>query len=86
MDDRTARIAELARRLVAYRDRAAALADGRIPPPRTLAEAIDRDFLAFDISRTERALRAAVIAEDPDRAPAHRAGPAARDRHAAGPA
>lgn len=82
MDGRTVRVAELARRLVAYRDRAAAMADGRIPAPRTMAEAIDRDFLAFDISRTEQALRAAVIAADPDRSPSHLASPAARARHA----
>ena len=79
----TARVAALARRLVGYRERAAAMSDGRIPPPRNLAEAIDRDFLAFDISRTERALRAAVIAAAPDRAPLHLAAPAARARHAA---
>ena len=79
----SARIVELARRLVGYRDRAAAFAAGRIPPPRTMAEAIDRDFLAFDISRAERALRAAVIAADPDHAPLHLATPQARARHAA---
>ena len=76
----------LARRLVGYRERAAALAAGTIPPPRSMAEAIDRDFLAFDIRRTERALRAAVIAADPDHAPIRLASPRARARHAAEPA
>lgn len=77
------RVQELARRLVGYRERAAALAAGRLPRPRTLAEAIDRDFLAFDIARAERALREALIAADPDRAPIALATPRARARHAA---
>lgn len=63
MDD--TEIEALARRLLGYRERAAALAAGRVPPPRSMAEAIERDFLAFDISRTERALRAAISAADP---------------------
>jgi hypothetical protein len=77
------KIEELARRLIGYRERAAAIAAGRIPEPCSMAEAIDRDFLAFDISRTERALRAAIIAADPDRAPIRQAVPQARARHAA---
>lgn len=78
---RLRQVFEAARRLVAYRERAAALAARDLHPP-SLAEAIDRDFLAFDIGRAERALRAAVIAADPDRAPLWLAEPELRDRHA----
>ncbi|MBK1657294.1 hypothetical protein [Paracraurococcus ruber] len=79
---RIQRVLDAARRYVAYRERAAAMASGRIPEARTLADAIDRDFLAFDIARAERELRAAVIALDPDAAPFWLSEPEARARHA----
>jgi hypothetical protein len=56
---------DAARRFISCRERAAAVAMGRIPPARTLAEAIERDFLAFDLEDAERALREAVINADP---------------------
>ncbi|MDO9707974.1 hypothetical protein [Paracraurococcus lichenis] len=79
---RIRRVLDAARRFIAYRERAAALAKGRMAEPATLAEAIDRDFLAFDITQAERELRAAVIALDPDSAPVWLAEPEARARHA----
>jgi len=60
------RVFDTARRYVAYREREAALAAGKLPAPRTLAEAIDRDFLAFELRRAERDLREAVISAEPD--------------------
>lgn len=75
---RVQRVVEAARRLVAYRERAAALRNGRIPEASSLAEAIDRDFLGFDVARAERDLRAAVIALDPDSAPVWLADPRLR--------
>jgi hypothetical protein len=59
------RVFETARRFIACRARAAALADGSIPAG-SLAAAIERDVLAFDLPRAERALREAVIAIDPE--------------------
>jgi hypothetical protein len=59
------RVFDTARRFVAYREREVALAAGRLPPPRTLSEAIDRDFLAFELRRAERELREAVSAAEP---------------------
>jgi hypothetical protein len=56
------RVLETARRFIACRERAATTA----APAATLAEAIERDFLAFDLSRAERELRDAVIAIDPE--------------------
>ncbi len=56
---------EAARRFVACRERAAAMAMGRIPPATTLAEAIERDFLGFDLEEAERQLREAVVTADP---------------------
>ena len=58
------RVFETARRFIACRARAATLAE-RGDPVGTLAEAIERDFLIFDLARAERALREAVIAIDP---------------------
>jgi hypothetical protein len=55
------KVLDSARRFIAFHERAAAIAAGKIPPPRTLAEAIDRDFLAFDLERAARELREAVI-------------------------
>ncbi|TCZ55099.1 hypothetical protein [Roseicella aquatilis] len=75
---RMRRVIEAARRFVACRERAVALRRGRIPEPASLAEAIDRDFLGFDIARAERDLRAAVIALDPDSAPIWLADPRTR--------
>lgn len=60
------RVFDTARRFVAYREREAALANGKLPAPRTLSEAIDRDFLAFELRRAERDLRDAVIMAEPD--------------------
>jgi hypothetical protein len=59
------RVFDAARRFIACRERAAAVAMGRIPPPRTLGEAIERDFLGFDLEEAERALREAVTTADP---------------------
>lgn len=55
------RVFEAARRFVACRARAAELA-GTAP---SLAMAIERDFLIFDLGLAERALHAAVLAIDP---------------------
>jgi len=60
------RVFDTARRFVAYRAREAALQTGAVRPPATLSEAIDRDFLAFELRRAERDLRDAVVALDPD--------------------
>lgn len=59
------RVFDAARRLVACRELATAMASGTLPPARSLAEAIQRDFLAFDLTRAERELREAVIAAEP---------------------
>lgn len=58
------RVFETARRFISCRTRAAALAE-RSDPVGTLADAIERDFLIFDLARAERALREAVTAIDP---------------------
>jgi len=60
------RVFDSARRFVAYRAREAALQSGAVRPPATLSEAIDRDFLAFELRRAERDLREAVVALEPD--------------------
>jgi hypothetical protein len=59
------RIFEAARHFVACRELATALAAGQLPPAKSLAEAIQRDFLAFDLTRAERELREAVLAAEP---------------------
>jgi len=59
------RVVEAARRFIACRELATAMAAGHLPPPKSLAEAIQRDFVAFDLSRAERDLREAVIAAEP---------------------
>jgi|GEM_PF-4078411 hypothetical protein len=59
------RVFDAARRFVACRELATAMASGNLPPARSLAEAIQRDFLAFDLTRAERELREAVIAAEP---------------------
>ena len=74
------RVFETARRFVACRERADAVAAGRAPVARTLAEAIERDFAGFELVEAERALRAAVIAADPKLASL----PAAPARRSAG--
>ena len=79
---RVQRVIEAARRFIAYRERLATIISGRLPRPASLAEAIDRDFLHFDITQSERELRAAVIALDPDSAPVWLACPEVRARHA----
>lgn len=64
------RVFDTARRFIAYRERQEAIGSGRLPPPRTLAEAIDRDFLAFELRRAEHDLRDAVAALAPAGDPA----------------
>jgi hypothetical protein len=59
------RVFETARRFIACRARAAALAGGSIPAG-SLAAVIERDVLVFDLPRAKRALREAVIATDPE--------------------
>jgi hypothetical protein len=56
------RVLETARSFLSYREQVTAIAVGRVPPPRNLGEAIDRDFLLFDLERTAEALREAVAA------------------------
>jgi hypothetical protein len=80
------RVFEAARLLVGYRERAAAMAAGRFPPVQSLADAIRRDFIGFDVQRAEQALRAAVIAADPDIAPVRLACPEPTPDHADDPA
>jgi hypothetical protein len=60
------RVFDAARRLIACRELANAMATGHLPPAKSLADAIQRDFLAFDLTRAERELREAVIAAEPD--------------------
>jgi hypothetical protein len=59
------RVLDAARRFIACRELATALAAGHLPPPKSLSEAIERDFVGFDLSRAERDLREAVIAAEP---------------------
>jgi len=59
------RVVDAARRFIACRELATAMAAGHLPPPKSLAEAIQRDFVGFDLSRAERDLREAVIAAEP---------------------
>jgi len=59
------RVFDAARRFVACRELATAMAAGHLPPAKSLAEAIQRDFLAFDLTRAERELRESVIAAEP---------------------
>ena len=54
-----------ARRLMAHRDRARALQTRLDKVPDDLAEAIDRDFIEFDLMRAERRLRDAQRAAEP---------------------
>jgi len=56
------RVVETARSFLSYREKVTAIAIGRVPPPRDLGEAIDRDFLLFDLERAAQALREAVAA------------------------
>ena len=56
-------VLEAAQRFLACRERASALAPwSEARPARTLAEAIERDFVGFDLERAEAELRAAVAA------------------------
>ena len=59
------RVLDAARRFIACRELATAMAAGHLPPPKSLSEAIQRDFVGFDLSRAERDLREAVIAAEP---------------------
>ena len=63
-------LAAAARRLVALRDKAGPLTAVTPPEPRTLADAIDRDFLLFDLEQAVADLRAALAALDPGAPPA----------------
>jgi len=56
------RVVETARSFLSYREQVTAIAAGKVPPPRNLGEAIDRDFLLFDLERAAQALREAVAA------------------------
>ncbi len=55
-------VVERARNFLACRDQVAEILTGRVPPAATLAEAIDRDFLLFDLERAAEALREALRA------------------------
>lgn len=70
------RVLDSARRYLACRERAVALWAGGTPPPRTLGEAVDLDFLAFDLAHAEHQLRAAVGAFAPDVAAGFATAPA----------
>jgi hypothetical protein len=59
------RVYDTARRFIAHRERMALIEAGQLPAPRNLAEAIDRDFLAFDLKTALEELREAVIAMEP---------------------
>jgi hypothetical protein len=56
------RVLETARSFLSYREQVTAIAAGKVPPPSNLGEAIDRDFLLFDLERAAQALREAVEA------------------------
>lgn len=56
------RVLEAARDFLVCRDRLAAVRGGQVAPARSLAEAIGRDFLPFDLERATEALREAVAA------------------------
>ena len=55
-------VVESARIFLARRDQVADILAGRTPPAANLAEAIDRDFLFFDLERAAEALREALRA------------------------
>ena len=55
-------VVDRARSFLACRDQVAEILAGRVPPAATLAEAIDRDFLFFDLERAAEALREALRA------------------------
>lgn len=61
-DSALLRVLETARCFLSYREQVTAIAAGKVPPPRDLGEAIDRDFLLFDLERAAQALREAVAA------------------------
>ena len=56
------RVVEAARTFLSYRDRMTSLGVNLSAPTRSLADAIDRDFLFFDFERSVQALREAVAA------------------------
>jgi hypothetical protein len=56
------RVVEAARVFLSYRDRMTAMGVNLSSPSRSLADAIDRDFLFFDFERSVQALREAVAA------------------------
>ena len=68
------RVLETARCFLSYREQLTAIAAGTVAPPRDLGEAIDRDFLLFDLERAAQALREAV-AVFPAGQPAAPSGP-----------
>jgi hypothetical protein len=51
-----------ARSFLSCRAQVTEIVSGRAPPARNLGEAIDRDFLFFDLERAAQALREAVEA------------------------
>ncbi|MDW8398855.1 MAG: hypothetical protein RMK90_09855 [Acetobacteraceae bacterium] len=63
-------LAAAARRLLALRDQAGPLAAAAPPPVRTLADAIDRDLLVFELEQAMRELREALSALDGGEPPA----------------
>jgi hypothetical protein len=73
------RVLEAARSFLSYRDRLNAITFSDAARPRDLAEAIDRDFLLFDMETAAQALRAAVVAAEAVAMPR-----AAQPGHAAG--
>jgi hypothetical protein len=67
------RVLDTARAFLACRDQVQDIVSGRAPPARNLGEAIDRDFLFFDLERAAQALREAVAEVPQDSAtPARR--------------
>ncbi len=66
----TLRLLRAAEHFLACRDRALAVAPWAEPAPRTLAEAIARDFTGFDLERAEADFRAALAAFSAGSAPA----------------
>ena len=63
-------LAAAARRLLALRDQAGPLAAAAPPPIRSMADAIDRDLLIFQLEQAVQDLRAALSALDPGEPPA----------------
>jgi hypothetical protein len=67
-------VLDAARRFLEFRRQATDIATGRAPAPRHLGEAIDRDFLLFDLERAAEALNRAVADADAERGIVRREG------------